>query len=114
MNNKICNYLVADTKTLLKPKMRFVLVDWMGQVSQDLGLSRETYYYAVYVVDRYLSVKHLLEVKQLQLFGLTSLVLACKLEEIRPPSLSVMLSFCLNIYTDEDFKNCEVEIAQVL
>lgn len=107
------DYLTNGVQKIIKPKMRFVLVDWMSQVCHDNCLMRETFYYSVYILDRFLSRTPLSDISELQLIGLTSLVLACKIEEVRPPSIYVMLTYCLNIYSDRDLRLCEIRIGKV-
>lgn len=113
MHLKSGDYLTNGVQKIIKPKMRFVLVDWMSQVCHDNCLMRETFYYSVYILDRFLSRTPLTDISELQLIGLTSLVLACKIEEVRPPSIYVMLTYCLNIYSDRDLRLCEIRIGKV-
>lgn len=110
---KPSNYLLSHFQPLIKPKMRVILLDWISQVSQDLNLMRETFYLAVSVVDRYLSCQVLNDLKDLQLIGLTALIIACKIEEIRPPSIYKMLGFCLNAYDDATVRSWELQISKV-
>lgn len=88
-------------------------MDWLSQVCHDNGLMRETFYYAVYIADRYLERVALTEVSELQLIGLTSLVLACKMEEVRPPSIYTMLTYCMNVYSDQELRVSEIRISKV-
>jgi len=37
--------------------MRTILIDWMIEVCTEFTLKRETFYYALNYVDRYLSIK---------------------------------------------------------
>ena len=108
------DYFNNGYQILFKPKMRLILIDWMLQVSQDLSLMRETVHYAISIVDRYFSIVQLQESRELQLIVLTSMILACKLEEVRPPSLELMISFCLNIYTEEELRKTEIYILKVI
>lgn len=110
----IDDYISNGMQPHVKQRMRHVLLDWMSQVSSELRVTKETHHYAVYIVDRYLSVALLLRVQDLQLLGLVALLMACKIEEVRPPSLEVMLSFCLNIYSSHDYKLFELQVAKAL
>jgi len=64
--------------------MRVLLVDWMMEVCDEFSLLRETYHLAVNYIDLYLSRKHC-PLDKLQLLGASSLMLACKIEEIVCP-----------------------------
>lgn len=70
----------------LKPRMRAVLLDWMFEVSQEYGLKRDSVYFAINFVDRYLS-KCVVERSSLQLIGVTALWMGSKMEEMMPPPI---------------------------
>jgi hypothetical protein len=65
---------------------RLVLVDWLVEVVDEFKLSQPTLFLAVNYVDRYLSRRPVAR-DALQLLGVTALWLACKLEEVYPPTL---------------------------
>ena len=83
--------------------MRSILVDWMIQVQHHLLLSQETLYLAVGILD---SVLHRRDVDpdNLQLVGITSMLIASKLEEYYAAEIKKLLHLTENSYVD--FKCC--------
>jgi hypothetical protein len=82
--------------------MRAILADWIIEVHHKFELMPETLYLTMYIIDQYLSLQPVLR-KELQLVGVSSMLIACKYEEIWAPevrtesfsSLSVpMFSVC--------------------
>lgn len=65
-------------------KMRGILVDWLIEVHCRFQLMPETLYLTINVLDRYLS-KKTASVRELQLVGIGSMLIACKYEEIYAP-----------------------------
>ncbi len=70
--------------------MRAILIDWMTQVCSDHLFKRETLYYSVNYLDRYLSINKNVKKEFFQLIGITSVYLAAKMEEIYTPKLEYM------------------------
>ncbi|XP_039366722.1 cyclin-P isoform X4 [Mauremys reevesii] len=68
----------------LTAEMRALIVDWLVQVHEYLGLADETLYLAVYLMNAYMKVARV-RVPALQLLGITCLFLACKVEECTVP-----------------------------
>ncbi|ESO07486.1 hypothetical protein HELRODRAFT_170018 [Helobdella robusta] len=75
----------------IQPEMRAILIDWLINVSAVYKLQRKTLYMAIDYVDRYLSRSSGIQKTTLQLIGITSLLIASKIEETYPPKLS---QFC--------------------
>lgn len=94
----------------LRWKMRAILLDWMQEVCSDYLLKRETFYYAVNYVDRYLSVTPNVEKKNLQLVGLTALYLAAKVEEVLLPKVENMVLAANNTYTAGQITKMETQL----
>jgi cyclin E len=66
--------------------MRAILFDWMMEVSEEFMLKRECYYIATNYVERYLQeAEYLVPKSELQLIGVTSLMLASKVDEVFVP-----------------------------
>lgn len=78
--------------------MRLLLVDWMMEVCDEFGLKRDTFHLATYFNDLYLT-KVFCKVDDLQLLGASSLLLACKVEEILCPRVKDFV-----FATDNGFK----------
>lgn len=73
--------------TDLNTRMREKLVDWLVDVHLKFKLSRETLYLTVNVMDRFLQAAPVRR-QQLQLVGVTAMLLAAKYEEIYAPEVS--------------------------
>lgn len=98
----------------LKSHMRSVLIDWLIEVCEVHLLHRETFYLGVDFLDRYLSRTKDLPKSQLQLTGITCLMIAAKLEEIYPPKLSDFAYVTDGACTEEDIVDKELVIMKVL
>ncbi|XP_043292447.1 cyclin-P [Cervus elaphus] len=73
------------------PEMRALVVDWLVQVHEYLGLAGDTLYLAVHLLDSYLRAGRV-RLHRLQLLGMACLFVACKVEECVLPEPS---SLCL-------------------
>ncbi|XP_036903422.1 cyclin-P [Sturnira hondurensis] len=73
------------------PEMRALVVDWLVQVHEYLGLAGDTLYLAVHLLDSYLRSGGV-RLHRLQLLGVACLFLACKMEECVLPEPA---SLCL-------------------
>ncbi|XP_004710554.2 cyclin-P [Echinops telfairi] len=73
------------------PEMRALVVDWLVQVHEYLGLEGDTLYLAVHLLDSYLHSGRV-RLHRLQLLGMASLFVACKVEErVLPEPASLCL-----------------------
>ncbi|XP_023581394.1 cyclin-P [Trichechus manatus latirostris] len=73
------------------PEMRALVVDWLVQVHEYLGLAGDTLYLAVHLLDSYLRSGRV-RLHRLQLLGVACLFVACKVEECVLPEPA---SLCL-------------------
>uniref|UniRef100_A0A2K5KGT4 Cyclin-like domain-containing protein n=1 Tax=Colobus angolensis palliatus TaxID=336983 RepID=A0A2K5KGT4_COLAP len=75
------------------PEMRALVVDWLVQVHEYLGLASDTLYLAVHLLDSYLSAGRV-RLHRLQLLGVACLFVACKMEEcvLPEPAFLCLLS----------------------
>ena len=64
----------------------------------EFKLLPETFYITVNIIDRYLS-KRRLALSQLQLLGVTAMLIASKFQEIYPPIMSDLLIMTMNAFT---------------
>jgi hypothetical protein len=88
-------YLPAS-QAEINERMRAILVDWIIEVHHRLTLMPETLYLTVYIIDQYLSMENVPR-KELQLVGVSAMLIASKYEEIWAPLvgfLTLMLSVC--------------------
>lgn len=67
--------------------MRKILVDWLIDVHVKLRLQTETFHIAVNIIDRILARRQLRR-QEMQLLGVTAMVIATKYQEIYPPMIS--------------------------
>ncbi|XP_038900955.1 G2/mitotic-specific cyclin S13-7 isoform X3 [Benincasa hispida] len=95
---KVSDYMGAQPD--LNAKMRSILIDWLIEVHRKFELMPETLYLAVNIVDRFLSLKTVPR-KELQLVGISSMLIACKYEEIWAPEVNDFVSISANTYQRE-------------
>ena len=88
--------------------MRSILVDWLVQVHKRFKLVPDTLYLTVGILDRYLSNCEKISKNEMQLIGITSLMIACKTEEILCPEVDDYVYICDNAYNSGKFGSDEV------
>jgi hypothetical protein len=72
--------------------MRAILVDWLVDVHLRFSLRDETLFLAQFLIDAYI-VHNQVQRNQLQLLGITAMLIATKYEEIYPPQVPIYLLF---------------------
>lgn len=82
--SRVHDYMVSQAN--INAKMRTILVDWLIEVHNKFKLMPETLYLTVNILDRYLSMKTVNR-RELQLVGISSMLIACKYEEIWAPQV---------------------------
>jgi len=102
-----------DSQPRINEKMRSILVDWLTDVHLKFRLVPETLYLTVNIVDRYLE-KVKVERRNLQLLGVTCLLIASKYEELYPPEINDLVYICDNVYTRKNIIAFETTILQAL
>lgn len=97
----------------INPAMRSILVDWLVEVGIEYRLSSDTLFLSVAFVDRFLSLR---DVKRgnLQLVGITAMLVASKYEEIYAPNIEEFCFITDNTYTREDVLNMEKDVLGLL
>ncbi|KAA8544526.1 hypothetical protein F0562_022538 [Nyssa sinensis] len=93
----------------INSKMRSILVDWLIEVHRKFELMPETLYLTINIVDRYLSMKTVPR-SQLQLVGISSMLIACKYEEIWAPEVKDFIVISANAYVREEVLSMEKAI----
>nr|XP_024652881.1 cyclin N-terminal domain-containing protein 2 isoform X3 [Macaca nemestrina] len=78
------------------PEMRALVVDWLVQVHEYLGLAGDTLYLAVHLLDSYLSAGRV-RLHRLQLLGVACLFVACKMEECVLPEVMLLATYFLEL-----------------
>lgn len=87
-------------------RMRSILVDWLVDVSGRFQLSLETLHMAVGLIDRFLTVQKISR-KELQLVGITAMLIAAKYEEIYPPTVDDFVFVSAGSYTKQEVLRME-------
>ena len=75
-----------DSQPDINAKMRSILVDWLIEVHRKFELMPETLYLTLNIIDRFMSVKAVAR-RELQLVGISSMLLASKYEELWAPEV---------------------------
>ncbi|XWS65293.1 hypothetical protein CRYUN_Cryun05aG0080800 [Craigia yunnanensis] len=87
-------------QTDINEKMRAILIDWLIDVHQKFELSPEALYLTINLIDRFLSVK-IVPRRELQLLGMSAMLIATKYEEIWPPEVNDLVCIADRAYTHE-------------
>ncbi|KAM9936844.1 hypothetical protein OXX80_003603 [Metschnikowia pulcherrima] len=89
-------------------RMRPVLLDFLMDVVNKLGLSKSTFPLTVNIIDRYCSVR-IVKKQHYQLLGLTALWIACKNldSKFRVPSITDLCKYCCHCYDKKLFLEME-------
>ena len=101
------------TQKDINAKMRSILVDWLVEVHYKFKLHPSTLWLCVNILDRYLE-KIETNRGDLQLVGVTSLLIACKYEEIYPPEVRDCVYITDYAYTRDQVLAMETKILREL
>ena len=93
----------------INSKMRALLIDWLIGVHFVLNLKEETLYQTIWIIDTYLSFE-IIERKNFQLLGITSLFIACKNNEIVIPDNNNFVILTDGAYEMEELLSMEKKI----
>lgn len=93
--------------------MRSILVDWLVDVHAKFTLRADTLHLTVNVLDRFLEETPVARTR-LQLAGLAALFVAGKIEEVRPPPLSVLVAVADHTYTRAEVVATEAALLNAL
>ncbi|XP_031819028.1 cyclin N-terminal domain-containing protein 2 isoform X4 [Sarcophilus harrisii] len=85
-----------DLPRAVTAEMRALVVDWLVQVHEYLGLAGDTLYLAVHLLDSYLRVARV-PLRRLQLLGVACLFVACKVEESVRPEVLLLATYFLEL-----------------
>ncbi|XP_073045918.1 LOW QUALITY PROTEIN: G2/mitotic-specific cyclin-2-like [Primulina eburnea] len=89
-----------DSQPEINEKMRAILIDWLIQVHYKFELSPETLYLTINILDRYLSATTASR-RELQLVGMSAMLVASKYEEIWAPEVNELVGFSDNTYSNK-------------
>lgn len=81
-------------------RMRSILIDWIIEVHFQFKLKVESLFLTVNLIDRYLE-KMTVSKENLQLVGVSAMLIACKYEEIWPPLIKDYIHISDNAYTKD-------------
>ncbi|XP_038717134.1 G2/mitotic-specific cyclin-2-like isoform X2 [Tripterygium wilfordii] len=90
----------------INERMRGILIDWLIEVHYKFDLMEETLYLTVNLIDRFLAVQPVVR-KQLQLVGVTAMLLACKYEEVSVPVVEDLILISDKAYSRKEVLEME-------
>jgi hypothetical protein len=90
-----------ENQRFISVRMRSVLMDWLVEVTLKFKLVPETLYLTVNLIDRYLAQVEVTR-PQLQLVGVTALLIASKYEELYAVELADLVYICDRTYTEDE------------
>lgn len=93
---------------LITSRMRYVLVDWLCSLHNTLELDLDSLHLTVCLLDQYLDHGDEVTKDNLQLVGVTALLVASKFEDIRPPLASDLSEATNNVISSDEILKCEV------
>ncbi|CAL5193296.1 unnamed protein product [Lathyrus oleraceus] len=89
-----------DSQPEINDKMRAILIDWLVDVHTKFELSPEALYLTINIIDRFLAIS-LVSRRELQLVGISAMLMASKYEEIWPPEVNDFVCLSDRAYTHE-------------
>ena len=104
-------YIIAQRD--INEQMRAILIDWLIEVHYRFKLKEETLYQTVWIIDTYLSKSPIARAK-LQLLGVASLLISCKLHEIYYPQIKEFIDITDNAYVKKELLEMEEQVLRVL
>ena len=105
------DYMINQTD--INCNMRAILIDWLIYIQFKLKYSIETLNLTVNLIDRYLE-KVTVNRKDLQLVGISSMLIACKYEELTVPKINDLVFITDNAYVHSEVLSMEFRILTVL
>ncbi|CAA0815481.1 Unknown protein [Striga hermonthica] len=94
-------------------QMRGILINWLVEVHVRFDLMEETLFLTVTLLDRYLSLESIRK-NEMQLVGLTALLLASKYEDFWHPRVTDLISISAESYSRDEMLNMEKAILKKL
>nr|GEX11880.1 putative cyclin-B3-1 [Tanacetum cinerariifolium] len=105
------NYM--EIQTDITPQTRGILINWLIEVHLKFDLMQETLYLMVTLLDYYLSAVNIKK-NEMQLVGLTSLLLASKYEDYWHPKVMELIGISAETYTRDQMLGMETTILRKL
>lgn len=97
----------------ISPAMRGILIDWLVEVAEEYKVMPDTLYLTVTYIDRFLSCNTVSR-QQLQLLGVSCMLIASKYEEICAPQVEEFCYITDNTYRREEVLEMERSILREL
>jgi len=97
----------------INSKMRAILIDWLVEVHLKFKLMPETLFLTTNLIDRFLELKSVTR-KNLQLVGVTAMLVASKYEEIWAPEVRDFVYISDKAYTREQILDMEKTMLNTL
>lgn len=97
----------------ISPAMRGILIDWLVEVAEEYKVMPDTLYLTVAYIDRFLSCNTVSR-QQLQLLGVSCMLIASKYEEICAPQVEEFCYITDNTYRREEVLEMERNILKEL
>lgn len=95
-----------NVQSNITPQMRGILINWLIEVNYKFDLMPETLYLTVALLDRYLSLGAIKK-NEMQLVGLTALLIASKYEDFWHPRVKDLISISAESYTRDQLLGME-------
>ncbi|PIN08376.1 hypothetical protein CDL12_19050 [Handroanthus impetiginosus] len=102
-----------EIQSEITPQMRGILINWLIEVHLKFALMEETLFLTVTLLDRYLSLESIKK-NEMQLVGLTALLLASKYEDFWHPRVTDLISISAESYTRDQMLTMEKTILKKL
>ena len=103
-----------ESQLEINNRMRAIVVNWMIEVHDRFKLLHDTLFLSVVIFDRYMSIIKNIKKERLQLIGVTSLLIACKYEEIFSPEIRDFVCILDRTYEKEDLMEQENLMLKIL
>jgi hypothetical protein len=97
----------------INERMRSILINWIFEVYHKFKLRQATLFLTISILDKYLNIKEVGKLL-LQLVGVSSLLIACKYEEIYYPEIRDLVYITDHTYTEKQIIQMEYEILSSL
>ncbi|KAH3764845.1 B-type cyclin [Pelomyxa schiedti] len=97
----------------INERMREILIDWLSAVHAKFKLLPETLFLSIYIIDKFLSCRPV-QRPDLQLLGITALLIASKFEEIFAIEIQDLIVISESAYSRHMIVQMEQEVLSVL
>ena len=115
MANPVRKKYLDGQNTEITSKHRAMVIDWLVGNHEQFDLTEETLFHCINILDHYLQEEAWNNIKEdLQLVGVSSLFLACKMDEILHPSVDKFIWITGDAYTETELLNMEEHIVETL